>query len=81
MRQNVLFIFSSKCIKCVWRPGSAQTCWESFSKSPNWIKGMGTEGVRGMKRRERGGKEKAGEGIVFYHTLESVLFLQKTPLA
>jgi len=32
---------SPKCDKCVWRPGSARTSWESLSAPPNPLAAIG----------------------------------------
>jgi len=44
-------ISTSKCTKCVWRPGSART--------PNWIKGEGEGWDEGEKGKGREGRMEA----------------------
>jgi len=53
--------------KCVWRPGSARTRWESLQRSPrlpSWIQGvLLLGGGRGKKGKGEGkGKGRGGEG-------------------
>jgi len=64
-------ILAQNAPKCVWRPGSARTCWGSLQRSPKppagfkgpTSKGRGGEGRVGYERGGEGkGGEKGGEG-------------------
>ena len=68
------FTFASKCIKCVWWPGSARTHWGAYSdpQTPSWIKrngegvrggGVGKGGRQGREGRERKGRGSEGAGV------------------
>jgi len=53
-----------ECDKCVWRRGSAQTCWGSFSAHPVPLTAIGG-GILFLREREKGerkGKGKGGRG-------------------
>jgi len=55
---------SPKCDKCVWRPGSTRSRWESFSAPPDSLATIG-RGVLLLRGRKREGEEeeRGGKGI------------------
>ena len=59
--------FSSKCMKCVWRLGSARTRWGSLSAPPDSLatkRGPTSKGRGGKGRRGRGEEKREGRGRV-----------------
>jgi len=70
---------SPKCDNCVWRPGSVQTHWGSFSipLDPLTAIGGGVLLLRGRKgkRRERGGKRDGIASSVFNFLLRAGILL------
>jgi len=55
------FIFTSKCTKCVWWPGSARTHWGAYSAPPDPLTGLRGSG-EGKGREGQGGIERGEEG-------------------